>query len=122
MATASSTTPLQEAVDLLGSALWILDLFAHRNKNQHRLSKWWAQFDMLRRNTRRLVADVQACLEAQARSSSSSSSLKKKQKKVAAAGAVGTSSQRERAEDAATRRMEARVRFMAEQIVPKAFL
>lgn len=50
---------LQQALDRLGPALEILDGFTHRNKNQHRLSKWWAQLDMLRRGARKLSLCIQ---------------------------------------------------------------
>ncbi|KAK3494523.1 uncharacterized protein B0T23DRAFT_419231 [Neurospora hispaniola] len=39
----------------LTPALEILSRFHHRNKNQHRLSKWWAEADMLRRHLRKLI-------------------------------------------------------------------
>lgn len=34
--------------------LHILDAFNHRNKNQHRVARWWTQFSLLRRSTKRL--------------------------------------------------------------------
>jgi ribonuclease MRP protein subunit RMP1 len=102
----SNPSPIQPSLDLLSPALGILDLFAHRNKNQHRLSKWWAQFDMLRRGARKLLADMQACLESQAKLASS-----KKKKK----------SQQER-DDALRRRMETRARYMEEHVLPRAYL
>ncbi|OLN81662.1 Ribonuclease MRP protein subunit rmp1 [Colletotrichum chlorophyti] len=40
--------------------LSILDGFNHRNKNQHRVACWWAQFDLLRRSLRRLADDLVA--------------------------------------------------------------
>lgn len=111
---ASSPPPVSQALDLLAPALGILDSFAHRNKNQHRLSKWWAQFDMLRRGARKLAADLRACLESQARTASASSGGGGKKKKAAAA-------LRER-DDAVRATMEARARHLGEQIVPRAFL
>ncbi|KAK3953637.1 hypothetical protein QBC32DRAFT_338408 [Pseudoneurospora amorphoporcata] len=39
----------------LTPALDILSRFHHRNKNQHHLSKWWAEADMLRRHLRKLI-------------------------------------------------------------------
>jgi ribonuclease MRP protein subunit RMP1 len=110
MASNSASSALQQALDLLSPALGILDSFAHRNKNQHRLSKWWAQFDMLRRGARKLAADLRACLESQARAST----INSKKKKSAAA-------QKER-NDALTQKMETRARHLREQIVPRAFL
>lgn len=46
---------LNTAITSLSPALEILERFHHRNKNQHRLSKWWAQADMLRRHTRKML-------------------------------------------------------------------
>ncbi|KAF6805180.1 hypothetical protein CSOJ01_09680 [Colletotrichum sojae] len=34
--------------------LHILDAFNHRHKNQHRVARWWNQFSLLRRSTKRL--------------------------------------------------------------------
>ncbi|KAJ4292188.1 hypothetical protein N0V88_005817 [Collariella sp. IMI 366227] len=42
-----------------GPALELLARFHHRNKNQHRLSKWWAQADMLRRHLRKMVEELE---------------------------------------------------------------
>ena len=36
-----------------------LRLFHHRNKNQHRRSKWWKWFALLRRSVNRLLTDLQ---------------------------------------------------------------
>ncbi|KAK4153730.1 ribonuclease MRP protein subunit rmp1 [Chaetomidium leptoderma] len=48
------------AIASLSPALEILERFHHRNKNQHRLSKWWAQADMLRRHVRKLLGELEA--------------------------------------------------------------
>ncbi|EAA33684.1 hypothetical protein GE21DRAFT_4181 [Neurospora crassa] len=48
------TTP-SSLLPILTPALEILSRFHHRNKNQHRLSKWWAEADMLRRHLRKLI-------------------------------------------------------------------
>ncbi|KAK0711585.1 hypothetical protein B0H67DRAFT_646944 [Lasiosphaeris hirsuta] len=45
---------LAAALASLTPALEILARFHHRNKNQHRLSRWWAHADMLRRQARKL--------------------------------------------------------------------
>jgi len=110
----SSPSPLQQSLHLLTPALGILDLFAHRNKNQHRLSKWWAQFDMLRRGARKLAADLQACVDSRARLAASTSDSKgKKKKKVSVQQAK---------DDALSVKMETRAGYMSEQILPRAFL
>ncbi len=52
-ATTAALTSLPPALDLLSR-------FHHRNKNQHRLSKWWAQADMLRRQLRKIITELEA--------------------------------------------------------------
>ncbi|KFY35988.1 hypothetical protein V494_05419 [Pseudogymnoascus sp. VKM F-4513 (FW-928)] len=37
----------------------LLHLTAHRNKNQHRIAKWWASFSMLRRQLGKLIAALE---------------------------------------------------------------
>ncbi|KAL0473704.1 hypothetical protein QR685DRAFT_183376 [Neurospora intermedia] len=44
-----------DLLPILTPALEILSRFHHRNKNQHRLSKWWVEADMLRRHLRKLI-------------------------------------------------------------------
>jgi hypothetical protein len=36
----------------------LLDAFKRRNRNQHRRSPWWQQFDILQRSTRKLASDI----------------------------------------------------------------
>ncbi|KAK4166636.1 ribonuclease MRP protein subunit rmp1 [Cladorrhinum sp. PSN259] len=50
-----SPPALTSSIESLIPALEILTKFHHRNKNQHRLSKWWAQTDMVRRHTRKMI-------------------------------------------------------------------
>jgi ribonuclease MRP protein subunit RMP1 len=45
-----------QQTDLL-QILNILTLAYHRNKNQHRRSRWWKELSLLRRNLRRLLAE-----------------------------------------------------------------
>lgn len=37
----------------------LLHLTAHRNKNQHRIAKWWASFSILRRQLGKLIAALE---------------------------------------------------------------
>jgi ribonuclease MRP protein subunit RMP1 len=104
---------LQQALDLLGPALGILDSFNHRHKNQHRLSKWWAQFDMLRRAIRKLIVDLQACLDSHAKRASSRSGGTKKKQKAAV---------QKQQDDALQRSLDARARHVHSQLMPRAFL
>ena len=55
---------LQHSLERVGQALHILDAFNHRNKNQHHSSRWWAQFEMLRRSVRKTIPEVEAAVEA----------------------------------------------------------
>ncbi|KAJ2906698.1 hypothetical protein MKZ38_000434 [Zalerion maritima] len=50
---------LGSASDALSPIPDLLLAFAHRNKNQHRRSRWWCELGMLRRNLGRLVSDVE---------------------------------------------------------------
>lgn len=44
----------------LSAAVQLLDSFAVRHHNQHRASKWWGRFDMLRRSGRKLLTALEA--------------------------------------------------------------
>jgi ribonuclease MRP protein subunit RMP1 len=37
----------------------LLHLTAHRNKNQHRIAKWWASFSILRRQLGKLITALE---------------------------------------------------------------
>ena len=54
---------VRQSLDTLAQVLEIIEGFNRRNKNQHRLSKWWAEFGTLRRHLRKLVPELQANLE-----------------------------------------------------------
>jgi ribonuclease MRP protein subunit RMP1 len=41
------------------SILQILSAANHRNKNQHRLSKWWKSFSQLRRQVAKLITELE---------------------------------------------------------------
>jgi hypothetical protein len=60
---ALNPSTLTSAVASLAPALELLERFHHRNKNQHRLSKWWAQADMLRRHVRKMLGELEAGVE-----------------------------------------------------------
>ena len=56
----SATIAAEQILDLKAIEN-LLTLAWHRNKNQHRRSKWWAEFGVLRRGLRRLMAAAQIC-------------------------------------------------------------
>ena len=93
---------LEQALGRLGPALEILDGFTYRNKNQHRLSKWWAQLDMLRRGTRKLSLDLQDSIRDRP------SQVKKRKKRAVAKGA--------------DQKLDLRARHLRVQIVPRSYL
>ncbi|KAB5570338.1 hypothetical protein GE09DRAFT_704328 [Coniochaeta sp. 2T2.1] len=106
------SSPHQRALESLAAAVGILDLFAHRNKNQHRLSKWWAPFDMLRRNARKVIPDVEACIESQTKIAA----LEAKKKKTA------TREKAKEKDDELRKKMQLRARWLGDEIVPRAYL
>ncbi|KAE8450119.1 hypothetical protein EG329_006900 [Mollisiaceae sp. DMI_Dod_QoI] len=55
----SQTPQLFSVKEELSSITQILHLTHHRNKNQHRLTKWWKQFSILRRNISKLLLEVE---------------------------------------------------------------
>ncbi|CAN8097479.1 unnamed protein product [Discula destructiva] len=60
----SLTLPqLQTTLSSLQTATHILSGLTHRNKNQHRATKWWAPFDMLRRSLHKTIPDLEAAIQ-----------------------------------------------------------
>ncbi|KUI65259.1 Ribonuclease MRP protein subunit RMP1 [Cytospora mali] len=61
------TTPdlptLQTSLSRLVTAAHILDGFAHRNKNQHRGTRWWGPFSMLRANLHKVLPDLEGAVQ-----------------------------------------------------------
>ncbi|KAI6353545.1 hypothetical protein MCOR25_008949 [Pyricularia grisea] len=109
----SSTSKLEEAAALLAPAQEILEKFNYKHKNQHRLSKWWAGFDMLRRHTAKFSRDeIRPALDALTKRDSMLQSSKKKQSK------------RQRTElrdEDVTAGAVAKARWMGDYLIPKAY-
>ncbi|PVH85421.1 hypothetical protein DL98DRAFT_568206 [Cadophora sp. DSE1049] len=119
----SLSSPSQE----LTSITHLLHLFHHRNKNQHRLSKWWKSFSQLRRQVGKLLAEVEAletCLKFSSASSSSSKSKKRKGKdgEGSTVGGVREGGGESKYVRAARETVEERVEFLERWVVPKCFL
>jgi len=89
-------TPLEE----LTSISLILLSTAHRNKNQHRLLKWWKQLSILRRNVDKLIRDIEK--------------LERDEKFAAGGKSKWVVASREA--------VEARVEFVLRWVVPKCYL
>ncbi|KAL2067877.1 hypothetical protein VTL71DRAFT_15975 [Oculimacula yallundae] len=116
----SNDTPLQA----LQSISQLLHLTHHRNKNQHRLAKWYKAFSVLRRQVGKLVNEVET-LERVVKFSSTGGEDGK-------AGRKGRKEEGEREDGkgreeskyvlAAREKVEERVEFMEEWVVPKCYL
>ncbi len=92
---------LRQSLNNLGQVLEILEGFNRRNKNQHRLSKWWAEFNTLRRHLGKLRPEVQANLEKQERYA--------KYKRKQTDGGFG-------------QEIEVRVEYLLLQLLPRAYM
>ncbi|KAK3374965.1 hypothetical protein B0H63DRAFT_481405 [Podospora didyma] len=104
---------LRQTVESLGPALEILERFHHRNKNQHRLSKWWAETDMLRRHVRKTLAVADQRLEKMAKEAARRG-VKPPNKKRIKKGVVE--------EDKDEKYLKARAGFLRMILVPRAYL
>jgi ribonuclease MRP protein subunit RMP1 len=88
----------------------ILHLTHHRNKNQHRLSKWYKPFSQLRRQVAKLVSELEALEIAETYSSSGGK------------GKKGRGEGENKYVIAAHEKVEARVRFLGEWVLGECFL
>lgn len=81
---------IQSSLTRLSTAAHLLDGFVHRNKNQHRGTRWWAPFDMLRRSVRKLLPDLEGAVQRAKllSSNSSSSAAQAKRRKTSDKGAA----------------------------------
>ncbi|GKT43808.1 uncharacterized protein ColSpa_03989 [Colletotrichum spaethianum] len=117
MTPAGLARPDQPAIAALVPVLQILDSFNHRNKNQHRVARWWARFDVLRRSARRL----HDALEARARHRHAQS-FKAPSKKSAGRPSPGTgTSNGDRRGNALDEDVTARVRLLLDTTIPSSF-
>lgn len=107
---------LQSSLTRLSTAAHLLDGFVHRNKNQHRGTRWWAPFDMLRRSVRKLLPDLEGAVQrAELLSSSSSSAAPSKRRKTNDKGAAAGAKQPE------LEKVEARAQWVHDVVAVKAF-
>jgi ribonuclease MRP protein subunit RMP1 len=97
---------LSRVLTQLGTPVTILDGFNHRNKNQHRLSRWWAEFGMVRRGTRKLLEDLQVSIQKRP-----TPRFSDKQSSKSPEHNVGIQEE-----------ISARARHLRQQIVPRAYL
>lgn len=85
---------LQATLTSLQTAAHILAGLTHRNKNQHRGTKWWTPFAMLRRSLHKLIPDLEGAITRAELVPPSASSSKRK-KATATAPPVKTAKQPE---------------------------
>jgi ribonuclease MRP protein subunit RMP1 len=83
----------------------LLQLAHHRNKNQHRLSKWYKAFSILRRQIAKLVAELETLETAELYSSKRKTDEKESKYVTAARG-----------------KAEKRVRFLREWVLEDCYL
>lgn len=105
---------LVQARQLLAPAREILDRFNYKHKNQHRLSKWWAAFDTLRRHLAKLEQnEITPAVEA----------LELAARRPAARG-FGSKRARDSVVDAAVMPpgVEAKSKWMRDYLIPRAYL
>jgi ribonuclease MRP protein subunit RMP1 len=86
------------ALEEFTSITLVLSATNHRNKNQHRLAKWWKAFSVLRRNTLKLVSELEIL-------SANEERLGENKKTIASREVV-----------------EKRAGFLVEWVVPKCYL
>lgn len=112
---------LQTTLTSLTTAVHILDLFAHRNKNQHRGTKWWGAFDRLRRNLHRLLPDLKGAVQrAEVLGFASAASTKKRIKTLTADG-EGAATRMKQMKQPELDKVVDRVAWMRSAVVPRAF-
>lgn len=105
-------------VAALVPVLQIFDGFNHRNKNQHRVARWWARFDLLRRSVRRLHDALEARVRHRHAQSFKAPS-KKSASKANAGVVIGNGNRRGNALD---EHVTARARLLLDSIIPSSFL
>lgn len=104
---------LESSLERLYPLREILQRLHHRNKNQHCSSRWWSAFDILRRNTGKLISEIEDCLD-YAPSPPSSGQLAK--------GKGKGKGEKTRKWEEGVERVLKRVRFMKEGVVVKGWV
>jgi ribonuclease MRP protein subunit RMP1 len=97
--------------DVLISTHQLLHLTHHRNKNQHRLSKWYKSFSVLRRQISKLITELEAFETAELYSTPSTPRK-----------GTGLRARESKYVKAARERVESRVGFLKEWVVGDAYL
>lgn len=116
-APAAALAQLQTTLHALTTASGILQGFAHRNKNQHRGTRWWGPFGMLSRGVRnKLLPDLEAAVR-RAEVLSSASSLPKRRKAGSDPDGHGAGVRRQPELD----RFAERAQWVHDAAVPKAY-
>ncbi|KAF8427324.1 hypothetical protein EV426DRAFT_572026 [Tirmania nivea] len=134
----NSDTPQLPSILRLTHESNLLHLLFHRNKNQHRISKWWKDLSLLRSSVRNLIAELESVRELQtgkpaapalSGSGMTQTQLKKLRRMEKAmkeeANATYIQAGRISGVDAivkARERVDARLRFMRRGIIPRAWV
>ncbi|KAK1979754.1 hypothetical protein LZ30DRAFT_751194 [Colletotrichum cereale] len=105
-------------ITALVPVLLILDGFNHRNKNQHRVARWWPRFDLLRRSIRRL----HDALEARARHRHAQSFRAPSKKSAGKANAGTGSGGGDRRREALVEDVTTRTQLLLDTTIPSSFI
>ncbi|KAK3401180.1 hypothetical protein B0T20DRAFT_162425 [Sordaria brevicollis] len=113
---------------ILTPAFEILSRFHHRNKNQHRLSKWWAEADMLRRHLRKLIeaanewCDKEPEREARRRKEEQKRKKREKNERLGRFGKVGEDDEgKEGEDDKELEEVRVRAEYLRGTLGPRAY-
>ncbi|RFU25992.1 hypothetical protein B7463_g10355, partial [Scytalidium lignicola] len=104
----SFTQSCSQALTTLPAVHDLLNLANHRNKNQHRLSKWWKEFSQLRRHVSKLISELS---DPELRFVHESTAPKKKPKKE----------KQDRGKESRDK-VELRVEFLEDVLIPKCYM
>ena len=104
------------AKEVLSSISQILHLAHHRNKNQHRLSKWYKSFSQLRRQISKLLVEIESLENAERFDVTGTGKSK------IGNGRGKVNENESKYVKAAREKVEARVEFLEGRIVEKCYL
>lgn len=106
---------LQTTLASLQTPIYILAGLTHRNKNQHRGTKWWASFDMLRRSLLKLTLHLEGAIQRAELLPPSSSASSSKRNKAGKAPVIKAAKQPE------LERAVARAVWVRDVLGPRAY-
>jgi ribonuclease MRP protein subunit RMP1 len=110
-------TPTEE----LTAISHLLHLSFHRNKNQHRLTKWWSSLSQLRRQVQKLIFELSTLKTAEKFDVTGGKGVKNNPKR-SAKGVEGMRNGESKYVKAAREKVELRAEFMERWLFPGCYL